>query len=72
MIPLQQHILLLSGRASFELVQKATMAGLKVIVSVGAPSSLAVQTADEFGITLVGFAKRDKFNIYCNGEIITI
>lgn len=72
MIPLQQHILLLSGRASFELVQKATIAGLKVIVSVGAPSSLAVQTADEFGITLVGFAKKDKFNIYCNGEIITI
>lgn len=71
MIPLQQHILLLSGRASFELVQKATMAGLKVIVSVGAPSSLAVQTADEFGITLVGFAKKDKFNIYCNAEIIT-
>lgn len=72
MIPLQQHILLLSGRASFELVQKATMAGLKVIVSVGAPSSLAVQTADEFGITLVGFAKKDKFNIYCNSEIITV
>ena len=70
MISLQQHILLLSGRASFELVQKATMAGLKVIVSVGAPSSLAVQTADEFGITLIGFAKRDKFNIYCNSEII--
>lgn len=69
-IPLQQHILLLSGRASFELVQKATMAGLKVIVSVGAPSSLAVQTADEFGITLIGFAKKDKFNIYCNTEII--
>lgn len=71
LIPLQQHILLLSGRASFELVQKATMAGLKVIVSVGAPSSLAVQTADEFGITLVGFAKMDRFNIYCNSKIIT-
>lgn len=71
LIPLQRHILLLSGRASFELVQKATMAGLKVIVSVGAPSSLAVETADEFGITLVGFAKKDRFNIYCNSEIIT-
>lgn len=71
LLPLQKHILLLSGRASFELVQKATMAGLKVIVSVGAPSSLAVQAADEFGITLIGFAKKDKFNIYCNSEIIT-
>lgn len=71
LIPLQQHILLLSGRASFELVQKATMAGLKVIVSVGAPSSLAVETADEFGITLIGFAKKDRFNIYCNPERVT-
>lgn len=70
MIPLQQHILLLSGRVSFELVQKATMAGIKMIVSVGAPSSLAVATADEFGITLVGFAKQDRFNIYCGEERI--
>ena len=64
LLPLQSTILLLSGRASFELIQKASMAGIKIIASIGAPSSLALQQAEEFGITLIGFLGDEKFNIY--------
>lgn len=66
----KDKIVLLSGRASFELIQKAAMAGIPVVSAIGAPSSLAIDTAQSFDMTLIGFLKNNSFNIYSGKERI--
>jgi FdhD protein len=70
LIPLTRHVLMVSGRLSFELVQKAATAGLTILCAVSAPSSLAVELAEELGMTLVGFLREPNFNVYTRAERI--
>jgi FdhD protein len=69
--PLDDRLLLVSGRTSFELVQKALLAGVPLIAAVSAPSSLAIDLAEQSGITLCGFVRGDTFNIYCHPQRLT-
>jgi FdhD protein len=71
-LPLAGHVLVVSGRVSFEIVQKAAIAGLAVIVAVSAPSSLAVAAAERLGVTIAGFVRGDRFNIYTHPERIDL
>jgi FdhD protein len=70
--PLSSSIALVSGRASFELVQKAAVAGIPIMCAVSAPSTLAVETAKRLGVTLIGFLRGERFNIYTNAQRIDL
>ena len=70
-LPLLNAIIVVSGRVSFELVQKSLMAGIPILIAVGAPSSLAIQLADENNMTIIGFVRDQRYNIYCGQERIT-
>ena len=70
LIPLDEYVLLLSGRVSYELVQKAVMASIPIVAAVGAPSSLAIDIAERFNLTLVGFLRSEGMNVYAGSRRI--
>ena len=67
-LPLGGHIVMVSGRSSFEILQKCLTAGIPMVCAISAPSSLAVDVAREFGMTLVGFLRDHRFNVYSGSE----
>jgi len=71
-LPLSDHILMVSGRSSFEIMQKSLVAGVPIVCSVSAPSSLAVALSREFNMTLIGFLRAQRFNVYADSERIGV
>lgn len=71
-LPLSGHVLMVSGRAGFELTQKASMAGIPVLAAVSAPSTLAIELADEVGVTVVGFLRGPTMNVYSHTHRVTV
>jgi FdhD protein len=71
-LPLSEHVVLVSGRSSFEIMQKCLTAGVPVVCAISAPSSLAVDVAREFGMTLVGFLRGGRFNVYAGADRVRI
>jgi len=72
MLPLDRRVMVVSGRASFEIVQKALAAGVPVVASISAPSSLAVRLAEESEMTLIGFLRDNRMNVYCGEERVSV
>jgi FdhD protein len=71
-LPLSRSLLLVSGRASFEIVQKAWLAGVPLVAAISAPSSLAIETAQQAGITLIGFLRESRFNVYTHAARVRL
>ena len=71
-MPLHDRLLMVSGRVSFEIIQKAAVAGIPIVCAVSAPSDLAVETAERLGVTLVGFLRGDGFNLYAHDDRVDL